>query len=458
MNRLRAILAMVILVAGDILTMMLSFTLGYLLRGLFTGGFPGKIPVTVLLEKSYFLLLYPFVFAYEGLYTKRLTEWEELRHCCRGVVVASALLTIFLFMVRLWIVSRFVVLLAIGFGIVLLPTVRRILKTALIKAKLFYQPLILLGDEKRGREFIKRLERHTTLGYSALQFISRESPEEDIQTLLRRVNIFPNSLLVVLGEAFNNEELEAIFNYTERNFAEMIMVLDQGLLMRSLGEIEQMGDLLVLRYRHNLLRPLNIWTKEVIEFVLTVLVLILLLPIFGIIALLVKMSSPGPVFFKQPRIGKDGKIFTCIKFRTMYQNASERLTELLKKDPEIKREWDQYARITNDPRVTRIGRFLRRTSLDELPQLFNVLCGEMALVGPRPYLPEEMTRIGDYVQTIVRVRPGMTGLWQVSGRAELPFEERILLDEYYIRNWSLWLDFSIVMRTLKAVLSGKGAY
>ncbi len=449
---------MAILVAGDILTMMASFTLGYLLRGLFAGGFPGEIPVKVLLEKSYFLLLYPFVFAYEGLYTKRLTEWEERRHCFRGVVVASALLTIFLFMVRLWIVSRFVVLFAIGFGIILVPTVRRILKRALIRVRLFYQPLIILGDEKAATEFVKRLNRHATLGYSALQFVNRKSPEEDIQTLLRRVNISPSSLLVVLGESFNNTELESIFNYAERNFAEMIMVLDQGLLMRSLGEIEQIGDLLVLRYRYNLLRPLNIWTKEVIEFVLTVLVLILLLPIFGIIALLVKLSSPGPVFFKQPRIGKDGKIFTCIKFRTMYQNASERLAELLNKDPEIKREWERYARITNDPRVTKIGRFLRRTSLDELPQLFNVLCGEMALVGPRPYLPEEMKRVGDYVKTIVRVRPGMTGLWQVSGRAELPFEERILLDEYYIRNWSLWLDFSIVMRTLKAVLSGKGAY
>lgn len=450
---------MAALVVGDILTMMGSFALGYFLRGVFSvGGGGGTIPVSVLLERSYFLLLYPFVFAYEGLYTKRLTEWEERRHCFRGVLVASALLTILLFMVRLWIVSRFVVLLAIVFGIVLVPAVRGVMKRVLVRARLFYQPLVLLGDEKTGREFVKRLERHATLGYSAVRFVTRERSEEDLATLLSRLHIPAGSLLVVLGGAFDSEELGSIFNYAERSFAEMMVVPDQALLMSSLSEIEQMGDVLVLRYRYNLLRPLNIWTKHLLEFVLTVLLLLLFVPVFGIIALLVKLSSPGPVFFKQPRIGKDGRIFTCIKFRTMYQDAAERLTELLKENSKFREEWERYACLTSDPRVTRLGQFLRRTSLDELPQLFNVLRGEMALVGPRPYLTEELARVGDYVQTIVRVRPGMTGLWQVSGRAELPFEERILLDEYYIRNWSLWLDFSIVIRTLKAVLSGKGAY
>ncbi|MEO0079589.1 MAG: sugar transferase, partial [candidate division WOR-3 bacterium] len=139
-------------------------------------------------------------------------------------------------------------------------------------------------------------------------------------------------------------------------------------------------------------------------------------------------------------------------------DAEERLRELLRADPKIRAEWEEFARITNDPRVTPIGRLLRRLSLDELPQLWNVLRGEMALVGPRPYLPRESNQIGEYFETIVRVRPGITGLWQVSGRAMLPFKERLVLDEYYIRNWSLWMDFSILLRTLGAVLSGKGAY
>jgi undecaprenyl-phosphate galactose phosphotransferase len=151
-------------------------------------------------------------------------------------------------------------------------------------------------------------------------------------------------------------------------------------------------------------------------------------------------------------------MFGCLKFRTMYADAEARLLVLLRDNPQVREEWERYARITNDPRVTRIGRFLRRYSLDELPQLFNVLRGEMALVGPRPYLPSEQAKVGDYLDTIVRVRPGLSGLWQVSGRAALPFAERMLLDEYYIRNWSLWIDFSILVRTLKAVFGGRGAY
>jgi lipopolysaccharide/colanic/teichoic acid biosynthesis glycosyltransferase len=142
----------------------------------------------------------------------------------------------------------------------------------------------------------------------------------------------------------------------------------------------------------------------------------------------------------------------------MYVDAEKRLPELLDGDAAARDEYERYARITRDPRVTPIGRFLRRFSLDELPQLWNVLRGDMALVGPRPYLPDEAGKVGAYLDTIVRVRPGMTGLWQVSGRAELPFRERNVLDEYYIRNWSLWMDLSIVVRTLRAVTGGRGAY
>jgi Undecaprenyl-phosphate galactose phosphotransferase WbaP len=186
--------------------------------------------------------------------------------------------------------------------------------------------------------------------------------------------------------------------------------------------------------------------------------LVLLSPLFLVVALLVRLSSRGPVLFRQRRIGRGRRLFDCLKFRTMYQDSEQRLTDMLAGDEQVRVEWLKYARITNDPRVTPIGRLLRRSSLDELPQLWNVLRGEMAWVGPRPYLPVESDRIGDSLDTIVRVRPGMTGLWQVSGRTSLPFTERLTLDEYYIRNWSLWMDFSILLRTLRAVVSGRGAY
>ncbi len=449
MRRLKSILTIAIMVLGDILAIFGSFLFGYFIRAVFSpGGLSTLAPTGALLSKIYFLLIYPFVFAYEGLYTKRLTEWEERRRYFRGVLVGSAILTILLFMVRLWIVSRFVVIVGSVVGIIFMPLLRGFLKKVLVQAKFFYQPLVVLGDDKTVKTFVKGLNRHTILGYSVAHCVTRGADRESINTLLKKVDIFPGSLLVVLAECFNSEELRAIFTYAEQNFAEMMVVPDQRLLMSSTAEVEQMGDLLVLKYRYNLLRPLNNWTKRVLEVLLSLTILILLLPVFAIIALLVKVSSAGPVFFKQPRIGKGGKLFTCLKFRTMLNLTSPQFGEV--SDSEFK--------VRNDPRITPVGRFLRRFSLDELPQLYNVLRGEMALVGPRPYLPEELNKIGDYVRTIVRVRPGMTGLWQVSGRAELSFQERILLDEYYIRNWSLWLDFTIVLRTVSAVLSGRGAY
>jgi len=459
MRRLGVLLSTVILMLGDVVAVMLSFLLGYLVRALFSGSdTSGGVSATTLISRVYFLLVYPFVFVYEGLYTKRLTVWEERRRCFRGVLVASAFLTILLFMVRLWIVSRFVVLLATVFGMVFVPAVRAVFKLLLVKVGLFLQPMVVVGEIVGADMFCRQLSLNRTLGYKVVQHIQKRDPSDDIIARLEQAEIPPGALLVVLTESFTPQELRRIFNYSEEKFAELMVVPDANLLAASAAEIEQVGGLLVLKYRYNLLRPLNIWTKMAFEFVLSLVLMIILLPLFVILALLVKLSSPGPVFFRQERIGYRGRIFTCFKFRTMYRDAEQRLKELLVQDPAIKEEWVRYARITNDPRVTPIGRFLRRFSLDELPQLYNVLKGDMALVGPRPYLPTELERLGNYIRTIVRVRPGLTGLWQVSGRSELPFQERILLDEYYIRNWSLWLDFSIIVRTIKAVLTGRGAY
>lgn len=459
MRRVKGILTIGALIVGDLVAILVSFVLGYLIRALFSGtGLSGGVAAEALFSRLYFLLVYPFVFVYEGLYTKRLAVWEERRRCFRGVIVASALLTILLFMVRLWIVSRFVVLLAMILGIVLVPLIRTVLKRLLVRIGFLSQPLIIVGDRFAQDMFKRELQGHQTLGYSIVQRIGRESQNETVEQLLERINLPNDGLMVVMSQSFSPEELKAIFRYAEEHCAELMVVPDASLLATSVAELEQVGSLLVLKYRYNLLRPLNIWTKRVFEFVLGLVLIVLFLPLFLILAWFVKISSPGPVLFRQKRIGKDGKVFTCFKFRTMYQDAEVRLKELLAKNPDKRAEWERYLKIVNDPRITPIGKFLRRFSLDELPQLINVLRGEMAIVGPRPYLPEELNRVGGYIKTIVRVRPGLTGLWQVSGRAELPLQDRVLLDEFYIRNWSLWLDFSIIIRTIKAVITGRGAY
>ncbi len=198
--------------------------------------------------------------------------------------------------------------------------------------------------------------------------------------------------------------------------------------------------------------------KVTLDKVLVILVGTVCLPLILLISLLVFCSSPGPIFYQQPRIGRDHTPFKIWKFRSMVTDADQVLAQYLACHPHLQQDWDQNQKLKDDPRITRVGKFLRRTSLDELPQLWNVLKGEMSLVGPRPITEEEVWRYDDKFDDYLQVLPGITGLWQVSGRNNLTYVERVNLDTYYVRNWSVRLDVYILMRTIKVVLVGDGAY
>jgi lipopolysaccharide/colanic/teichoic acid biosynthesis glycosyltransferase len=174
--------------------------------------------------------------------------------------------------------------------------------------------------------------------------------------------------------------------------------------------------------------------------------------------LLVRLESRGPIFYKDWRMGRDGELFSCVKFRTMVPDAEDRLQMLLAENEEAREEYLMYHKLRDDPRVTRVGRFLRKTSLDELPQLWNVLRGEMSLVGPRPYLPRESNDIGVTQGEILRVTPGITGPWQVTGRGHASFTERVEMDVSYVSDWSVWLDLVLLFRTVGSLLLSRGAY
>ncbi len=208
------------------------------------------------------------------------------------------------------------------------------------------------------------------------------------------------------------------------------------------------------------LKPLvNEKTKRIFDIVVAILLIPFLLPIIGFIALLIKLDSRGPIFFAHTRVGKDGKPIKVYKFRTMCVDAEEKLKELLRKDPEARKEWETYFKLKNDPRVTRVGRFLRKTSLDELPQIFNVIKGDMSFVGPRPVVKEEIEKYyKDLAVFYYKVKPGITGLWQVSGRNDTDYNLRVRLDIQYVLNWSFWLDLLIMLKTIKVVLKREGAY
>ena len=197
--------------------------------------------------------------------------------------------------------------------------------------------------------------------------------------------------------------------------------------------------------------------KWVLDRVLALVAFVLAIPLFVVIPLLIKLTSRGPVFYRQERLGRYGKPFRVWKFRSMRADADERLKRLIAEDPKVADEWANNFKLADDPRVTLLGRFLRRTSLDELPQLFNVLSGEMALIGPRPIVEDEVKYYGTSYETFASVRPGVTGLWQVSGRSDTDYDRRVALDTYYVLNWSPWMDIWILIRTVLAVLLMRGA-
>lgn len=204
--------------------------------------------------------------------------------------------------------------------------------------------------------------------------------------------------------------------------------------------------------------PWNQAAKRILDILGSVFGLALLSPLFALLSVLVRLDSPGPIFFSQMRVGKGGRLFNIIKFRSMHPDGDEILAQHFREEPERRLDYELYQKIWHDPRLTRSGRLLRRTSLDELPQLINVLKGDMSLVGPRPFLPDQQAVYGQVYDLYISTRPGMTGLWQVSGRNQLSFVERVQLDYDYLTNWSLWEDVVILIKTAWTIFDQPGAY
>lgn len=198
--------------------------------------------------------------------------------------------------------------------------------------------------------------------------------------------------------------------------------------------------------------------KRMFDVLIASAIVLLASPLMLLIALCIKVWDRGPVLFADSRVGRNGELFPCYKFRSMVPNSAQVLVDLLAKDPSARAEWEHNRKLRNDPRVTPLGRMLRQASLDELPQFFNVLMGQMSLVGPRPVPRDELERYGDAKLYYLKVRPGLTGLWQVSGRNDTSYAERIALDTYYVRQWTLAMDFAILLLTFRVVIAGRGAY
>jgi Undecaprenyl-phosphate galactose phosphotransferase WbaP len=237
-----------------------------------------------------------------------------------------------------------------------------------------------------------------------------------------------------------------------------ILVIPDLIGFASMGvPSRELAGVVGIEVRQQLLLPGPRFAKRLMDLALTMLGGIVILPIMGILALLIRIDSKGPALYTQKRLGRGGSQFTAYKFRSMHGDGEARLKAVLEANPQMRAEYEEFHKLAFDPRITRVGRFIRKYSLDELPQLLNVLKGDMSLVGPRPYLERELSDMANHEHIILRAMPGLTGLWQVGDRNSTGFAERLKMDVHYVRNWSPWLDIYVIARTFGVVLGGTGS-
>jgi len=345
----------------------------------------------------------------------------------------------------------------------------------LVRAGLGTQAVLILGAGEAGRSIATALLQENHLGYRIVGFLG-EDPAKQLRSVEVNGRFFPvlgsfrdsdrimaatdTDRLIVATPSMPPKEMVGLINRLQRKASSVVVIPDLAGVSVMGAEVDHAfnDQVLTLNIKNSLTNPLNMFAKRTFDLFTSALLSIIILPLMALIALAIKIESPGPAFFKQQRVGRNGDIFDCYKFRTMAINAQEILGAILKNDSTLREEWESNFKLKNDPRITRIGNLLRKTSLDELPQILNVLKGEMSLVGPRPIVQKEVPRFGYSINDFFIVRPGITGLWQVSGRNDIDYSERVRLEAWYVRNWSLWLDITILIRTVGIVLSRSGAY
>ncbi|MFH1347299.1 MAG: sugar transferase [Candidatus Margulisiibacteriota bacterium] len=458
----------------DAILIVLSFILAYFVRFkvlLFLTPQPVPVFQQYLDVLVFVTLIWLAIFKLAGLYReKKFTSLiDELATLFVGVTFSTLVLVGLLFLNQEFWFSRLVVLnvwwialLLLGLLRVLIFALRRIMYLKGWGVK----NVLILGAGEMGQILVKKVKQDRSLGYRVLGFLDDDPVKAgkayhdvavlgDTTKISEVVRSEKVEEVIIASAKFQAEKILDIITECERYGVEFKIVPGILELIASRVDVDELGGIPLLTVTEIQLKGFNAATKRVMDIVFSAAGLLLLSPFFVLFYFLVKVTSAGPVFLKQERVGLDGKIFRMYKFRSMNKDAEEQFPEV-----EALSETEGHLfKIKEDPRVTtRLGKFMRRFSIDEYPQLVNVLFGEMSLVGPRPPLPREVGKYTSWHKKRLRVRPGITGAWQVSGRSLLPFDDMVRLDIYYIENWSLWLDLKILLRTIPVVLSGSGAY
>ncbi|WP_169764366.1 sugar transferase [Campylobacter mucosalis] len=431
-------LSILLLLLADFFCTALSIIFGVIIKNLiYSAGLFFDIERYLGFVLIYLIMM--FLFAYQGIYTRRYDFWHE-----SGIIVKSSFFGLLLTLAFLALTktnyefSRMVFILSFVFIAILLPIVKFMLKHSLFKLGIWQKRARILGE---GSEFEADIFSNHYLGYVRARgaaydtlFISSGKLKKDSLNELIEQNIRDNKEIlftpILDTYDFTQAHIFTIFNSRTNLFA----------------------------IQNSLKSKFNVLLKRMLDLFLIILALPLLVPIFLVIMAIMKLKEPNAsIFFSHQRMGLNGKHFGCLKFRSMRENGAGILQKYLRDNPHEIEYFEKYHKYENDPRITKFGEFLRKSSLDELPQLINVLKGEMSIVGPRPCAEYERKDMGQYAELILAVLPGITGLWQVSGRSDVDFETRAKMDVWYMKNWSIWNDIVIIIKTFKVVLKRDGA-
>ncbi|MBU2529527.1 MAG: undecaprenyl-phosphate galactose phosphotransferase WbaP [Elusimicrobia bacterium] len=460
-----------LLLLADIATLLTLFHISVLIRINILPEFFSSLPLFNQNLETYWwiFIAWPAIMIYEGGYSKRFTFWDEMKFLTKSSFFALITIFAILFISKKGPeFSRILILTMATIAFPLFPIVRPFFKKILFSFGLLKRKVIIAGSGIAAETALKSILNEPNLGYEIVGFIDDNPLAKEIcgfkvrqglnqiERYIKKAGIHD---VIVAKQELKKDEIAKLINHIQHKAENTLYMPDIKGIAVSGSELKYFfqEQALVLEIKNNLAQPLNYISKRLIDYISAIFItIILFVPMLAII-IRIKLTSKGPAIYTQERIGKNGKYFMCYKFTSMYTDAEERLQKILTTDPEAKKEWEEYWKLKDDPRITETGKFLRKTSLDELPQLLNILKGEMSLIGPRPYLPREWKFIKEESHILHALPPGITGLWQVSGRNNQDYNYRITMDSWYVKNWDLWLDIMILFKTVGVVIKRDGA-
>jgi len=457
----------------DFIAVTLPFFIALGLLDLFTGNLPRFIPQSefddrVITHVSLGIICIGWFWIRLRHYSYRKPFWFEMKELLRTLVI-FAIIELSVIAFSKWQSSRYLWVLTWTFAMIMVPVGRALSRRLLNRLGCWKKTTVIIGTGKNASDACLALRSEESLGFDVKYMFGANPGYADKTKDIIYLNDedwllshFDEKVVqfVIAVESDESDVREYWLKTLSKNGFRHVSVIPttRGLPLYGTDMAFLFShELMIFRVNNNLAKRTSRFVKRTFDIICSILIILVSSPLLAFLYYKVTRDG-GPAIYGHMRVGRHGKLFPCYKFRSMVLNSQEVLQQLLDSDPEARAEWERDFKLKNDPRITPVGRFIRKTSLDELPQLFNVLRGQMSLVGPRPIISEELIRYDENVDYYLMAKPGMTGLWQVSGRNDVDYDTRVYFDSWYVKNWSLWNDIAILFKTVKVVLHRDGAY